>query len=93
VTLKMHDFRRKVAIGHYELTGHAKQEMEQDEFTIRDIKAAIYSGIITAKQRHGRGRRKYVVRGHAEDHRVLIAVCRLTESGRLRVITVFEGKK
>ena len=57
------DLRRKVALGHYELTGHAKDEMEQDGFTIRDIKAAVYSGKIVATQRYGSGRRKFVVRG------------------------------
>ncbi|MFH1108524.1 MAG: hypothetical protein V1790_04900 [Planctomycetota bacterium] len=49
---KIGEFRRKVAFGAYELTGHAKDEMEED------------------------GRR-------------LRLVCRLLESGRLRVITVF----
>lgn len=88
---RMVDFRRKVALGHYELTGHAKDEMEQDGFTIRDIKAAIYSGRIVATQRRGQGRRKYRVRGRSEDQRDLTLVCRVTESGRLRVITVFEG--
>ena len=88
---RMVEFRRKVALGHYELTGHAKEEMEQDRFTIRDIKAAVYSGRIAATQRHGQGRPKYIVRGSSEDHRDLTLVCRLTESGRLRVITVFEG--
>lgn len=88
---RMVDFRRKVALGHYELTGHAKEEMEQDGFSIRDIKAAIYSGSIVATQRHGHGRRKYMVRGRSEDERHMTLVCRLTESGRLRVITVFEA--
>lgn len=84
------DFRRKVALGNYELTGHAKDEMEQDGFTIQDIKAALYSGSIVTTQRHGRGPRKYVVRGRSVDRRSLTLVCRLTGLGRLRVITVFE---
>ncbi len=81
--------RRKVALGDYELTGHAREEMEQDGFTIRDVKSAIYSGRIVVTQRHARGRRKSVVTGHAEDGRALRLVCRLTPSGRLRIITVF----
>lgn len=85
------DFRRKVALGFYELTGHAIDEMQQDGFTIRDIKAAIYSGRIVATQRHGHGRTKHVVRGRSEDQRDITLVCRLGASGRLRVITVFEG--
>jgi len=35
--------RRKVALGQYELTDHAKQGMEQDGFTIGDVKAGATS--------------------------------------------------
>jgi hypothetical protein len=83
------EFRRKVAFGAYELTGHAKDEMEEDGFTIRDVKSGIYSGRIVAVQRHGRQARKFVVAGRAEDGRCLRLVCRLLESGRLRIIRVF----
>ena len=93
MTLRISDLRRKISLGHYELTAHAKDEMEQDGFTIRDVKSAVYSGIIAKRQRHGHGRRKYVVRGHGEDRRVLMIVCRLTDSGRLRMITIFAERK
>ena len=83
------DFRRKVAFGHYELTGHAKDEMECDGFTIRDVKSAIYSGRVVRMQRHGREPRKFVVAGRTDDGRPLRLICRLTASGRLRIITVF----
>ena len=81
--------RQKVAFGAYELSGHAKDEMEQDGFTIQDVKSAIYSGRIVAVQRHARGARKFVVAGRAEDRRRMRLVCRLTDGGRLRIITVF----
>lgn len=86
---KINEFRRKIAFGLYELTSHAKDEMEQDGFTISDVKSAIYSGKIVGVQRHGRGRRKMVVSGRSTDGRTMNLVCRLTESGVLRVITVF----
>ena len=82
-------FRRKVALGLYELTAHAKEEMEQDGFTIRDVKSAVYSGRIIGTQRHGRGRRKHLVSGRGEDGRRMRLVVRLTESGHLRIITLF----
>ena len=85
------DFRRKVALGQYELTGHAKDEMEQDGFTIADVKIAVLSGRIIMTQRHARQRRKFVIAGKALDGRELRLVCRLTETGRLRIITVFAG--
>lgn len=91
VASRISQFRRKIALGDYELTGHAKDEMEQDGFTIQDIKAAIYSGVVIATQRHGRGPRKFLVCGRAMDRRILTVVCRLTLSRRLRIITVFKS--
>lgn len=82
-------FRRKVAVGEYELTGHAKDEMEQDGFTIADVKSAVYTGRIVSMQRHGSGPRKCVVQGRAENGRSLCVVCRSTGLGRLRVLTVY----
>lgn len=87
---RISDFRRKLALGSYELTGHAKEEMEQDAFTIEDVKSAVNSARIIATQKHGRGRRKYVLQGRSADGRDMGVVCRTMESGRLRVITVFE---
>lgn len=86
------ELRSKVATGQFELTGHAKDEMEEDGFTIQDVKSAIYSGRIIARQRHGPGRIKFGVLGKAADGRDMCVVCRLTDSGRLRVITVFEAR-
>jgi hypothetical protein len=81
--------RRLIAVGRYELTGHGKEEMEYDGFTIEDVKHGVYSGRIVVTQKHGPGRRKYVIRGSAIDGRPIWIVCRTTESGRLRIITVF----
>ena len=86
---RINEFRRKVALGRYELTAHAKNEMEEDGFSIRDVKSAIYGGRIVRSQRHGAGRRKYVVSGPAEDGRAVRLICWLTESGQLRIITIF----
>jgi hypothetical protein len=71
------------------LTAHAKEEMEQDGFCIGDVKSAVYSGRIAGTQRHGRGPRKFVVAGRAEDGRLVHLVCRVTAAGLLRIITVF----
>jgi hypothetical protein len=85
-------FRQKVALGNHELTEHAKREMEQDRFTISDVKYAIYNGRIARTQRHGGGRRKDVVRGSCPDGRSLEIVCRITQLRRLRIITMFSAK-
>lgn len=38
------NLRRRVNHGEYELTAHAKDEMEQDGFAIQDVKSAIRFG-------------------------------------------------
>jgi uncharacterized DUF497 family protein len=82
-------YRRKIALGRYELTSHAKEEMEQDGFSITDVKSAVYSGRIVKMQRHGLAARKCVVAGRSEDGRLMHLVCRVTPSGLLRIITLF----
>lgn len=86
------NLRRKIALGQYELSAHAKEELEQDGFSIEDLKAGIYSGRITASQRHGRGPRKHAVQGKATDGRGIVTICRMTVVGTLRVVTVFADK-
>jgi len=86
-------FRRKVAAGQYELTGHANSEMEQDGFTVLDVKSCIYSDGVVSTQRHGSSPRKDVVEGKSSDERRLRVICRLTGLGRLRIITVFAVEK
>lgn len=81
--------RRKVALGQYELTGHAKDEMEQDGFSVEDVKSCVYSGRIVERQRHDGGRRKDVIHGKACDRRGIGIVCRLTDLGVVRFITIF----
>jgi len=81
--------RRKLAAGQYELTHHAKEEMEQDGFVLDDVKGAIYAGRVVRTQRDRRGR-KDTVSGTATDGRGIRVVCRVTPRGRLRIITVYE---
>lgn len=81
--------RRKLSTGQYELTQHAKEEMEQDGFVLEDVKRVIYSGRIARTQRDRRGNR-YTIAGTAADGRGIRVVCRVTSLGRLRVITVYE---
>ncbi len=87
---KISDLRRKIALGVYELTSHAKLEMQDDDFSIEDIKQGIYSGRLVARQRDPFTSTKYGVSGKAADGCRIRIVCRLTELGYLRIVTVFE---
>ena len=75
--------------GLYYLTEHADSEATADGFTIYDVEHALLTGKIRRTwPRAG----KYEVVGSATDGRALGVVCRITQTGKLRVITVYEDK-
>jgi len=78
-----------VRSGLYYLTEHAVDEAAIDRFDIHDVEY----GILTGKVRRAWPREgKYEVVGKALDGRPIGAVCRLTQSGKVRVITVYEDR-
>ncbi len=72
--------------GLYYLTEHADDEALQDGFDIYDIE----NGILTGKIRKTWPKEeKFEVIGKALDGRTIGAICRLTQGGKIRVITVY----
>ncbi len=78
-----------VCNGLYYLTEHAYDEAEADDFDIYDVEHGILTGKI-GKSWSKQG--KLEVIGSALDGRSIGAVCRITTSGKVRVITVYEHK-
>jgi hypothetical protein len=75
--------------GLYYLTEHAYDEANADDFDVYDIE----QGILTGKMRRTWPRDgKYELVGSALDGRPIGAVCRITTSGKVRVITVYEDR-
>lgn len=75
--------------GLYYLTEHALEEAMVDLFDIYDVEY----GIVTGKVRRTWPRENTVeIVGRAVDGRPIGAVCRLTKSGKVRVITVYEDQ-
>jgi hypothetical protein len=73
----------------YYLTEHAYDEASEDGFDVYDVE----QGILTGKIRKGwRRQGKYELIGTALDQRPIGVVCRITLSGKVRVITVYEDK-
>ena len=73
---------------HY-LTEHADDEAVEDDFDIYDIE----HGSLTGKIRKTWPREvKYEIVGSALDGRRIGAVCRITKTNKVRVITVYEDK-
>ncbi|MFQ5420357.1 MAG: DUF4258 domain-containing protein [Anaerolineae bacterium] len=73
----------------YYLTEHADEEAAMDNFDIYDIE----NGILTGKIRKTWPKEsKYEVVGISLDGRTIGVVCRFTQSGKIRIITVYEDK-
>lgn len=75
--------------GLFYLTGHADDEAGIDGFDIYDVENGILSGKIHRTwPREG----KYEIVGASLDSRPIGIVCRITGTGKVRVITVYEDK-
>lgn len=75
--------------GLYYLTEHADDEATQDGFDIYDIE----NGILTGKTRKTWPKEsKLEVIGKALDGRTIGVICRLSQGGKVRVITVYQDQ-
>jgi len=86
---KIGEIRTLVRNGLYYLTEHADEEAMAENFDIYDIEY----GILTGKIRRTWPREgKYEVVSSALDGRPIGVVCRITQTGKVRVITVYEDQ-
>lgn len=79
-----------VRSGLYYLTEHAIDEAAADGFDVYDVEHSILTGKV---RRTWPKEGTYEVVGKALDGRAIGAVCRLTQSGKVRVITVYEDER
>ena len=82
--------RKRVEEGLYYLTEHADAEAIDDNFDIYDIERCLLYGDI---RRTWPRDKKYEILGESRDGKVIGIVCRLTMTGKVRIITVYEDKK
>jgi hypothetical protein len=86
---KITQIQALVRNGLYYLTEHADDEAIADDFDIYDVEY----GILTGKIRRTWPREeKYEIVGSALDGRSIGVVCRITGTGKVRVITVYEDR-
>lgn len=86
---KIRQIQGLVRNGLYYLTEHANDEAMAADLDIYDVEYAILSGRIRRTwAREG----KYEVIGSSLDGRPIGIVCRITEGGKVRVITVYEDR-
>ncbi len=77
--------------GEYLITNHVRDEMDEDGFTLYDLEHAILSGTVVERQRDRVTREaKYRLRGMAADGREMEIITKLSFTGRLVIITVYE---
>lgn len=86
---KIGQIRALVRNGLYYLTEHADDEAIADGFDIYDLECVILNGKI---KRTWPKENKYEVIGLALDGRQMGIVCRITDTGKVRIITVYEDK-
>lgn len=83
---KIRQIQTLVRNGLYYLTEHAHNEIIAEDFDIYDLEHSILIGKI---RRTWPREAKYEVVGSALDGRCLGVVCRITKTGKVRVITVY----
>jgi len=86
---KIAQIQTLVRNGLYYLTEHADDEAAADGFDIYDVEQGILAGKI---RRTWPKEGKYEVVGSALDGRRIGIICRITQTGKVRVITVYEDK-
>jgi len=87
--LSLKQIQSLVRNGLYYLTQHVDDEAADEGFDIYDVEHAILTGRVRRTwPREG----KYEVVGVALDGRPIGAVCRITLTNKIRVITVYEDK-
>ncbi len=82
--------RNKVRTETYDLTIHARDEMEEDNLTLSDVENAILNGQIRRRERDALRRTKYVIESASLDERPVGVVGRFTETSFFLIITVYE---
>lgn len=78
-----------VSNGLYYLTEHADDEVISDGFDIYDVEYGILSGKI---RRTWPKEGKYEIVGNSLDGRTIGILCRITRTGKVRIITVYKDK-
>ena len=86
----LNQLREKVRTRQYVMTLHANEEMEEDELTIFDVESVVLSGSIIERQRDSAsGEWKYLVKGESLKSEPVIAVTKISPTGKLVFVTVY----
>jgi arginyl-tRNA--protein-N-Asp/Glu arginylyltransferase len=83
--------KESVRLRQYIVTLHAVEEMDDDGFSIFDVEHCILHGVITERQKEQKSaERKYLVQGLTFNERGICVVAKMSISGKLVIITVYD---
>ena len=82
--------REKIRAGHYVMTLHAEEEMDDDGLTIYDIEHGIMTGKILERQKDkNTGEAKYRIKGRTVEDKSVEILAKETPTDKLVIITVY----
>lgn len=82
--------RDRIRFGRYDMSGHAMEEMAEDDLDIDDIEHAAKRGLLVRIERDDPRGIKYTLHGQAKDDITPVAVVgRFTSTDRFLIITVY----
>lgn len=88
---RLERIREKIRLRQYDMTGHAMEEMAEDNLDITEVERAVLTGRISRIERDGPRGNKYVIKGVAVDGVTAVGVVgRFTGNDRYLIITVYE---
>jgi hypothetical protein len=83
--------REKIRQRQYDMSGHAMQEMAEDNLDILDVEHSILAGSVVRIDRDDPRGTRYVVKGMAADKVTPVGTAgRFTSTARYLIITVYE---
>jgi hypothetical protein len=83
--------RERVRAREYVMTLHAEEEVNDEEWSVYDVESGILTGEITERQRdQATGEWKYLVSGKTLADDDIVVVGKLSVTGKLVIITVYQ---
>ena len=83
--------KERVREGLYVMTLHAEEEMDSDGLEVFDVEDAVWTGTIVERQRDREtGEWKYLLRGESLARATVVAVLKLSPTGKVVVLTVYK---
>ena len=81
--------RQAIRDQRYRISGHANEEMSEDNLLAEDVESAILSGQVQRKYTHDPRGTRYEIVGETMDGRQAYVICRFLGSGILQIITAY----